>query len=539
MQTVKHDPANAPDKSKPYCLMNADGTVADWFATHSDAVVAMSKTSSARKMYSEDLEQFLTPVSSFTFADDGGVWIEALQAKEYHTGKYGRLPISSSKLTNLATSVKKNVRGIELSTDFAHGEDKSKGLRASGTIKDAKVDGDKLLLNVDFTPTARQEIKDGEWKYFSTDWLDTYLHDDGSKHTDVLLGGGLTNRPVAKGLAKLPINFSELYEEVYPDDAEFQFSTLTSAERKALPASQYLYVESDGTKHLPVPDEAHIRNAISRLSQKATGNVAGESWLTDSLRSSLLAKARAMLNKKSASEDGMNPELKALLEKLNIQFSEDTTDEQARELISTKFSETDTERTTLLEEVKPLRALKVTADAQKQFAEAYPEQAKRLEELSERDRVASSRQFSEEIGARRFSEATSEKDKDGNIVSKMTSKGLSGKALEVIQEGHRKFAEGTGTPEDYEKAITAVFESGIVDYGETGTSVALSEQNGNEDVPSTGDVAARRNAFAEKVVSEQTAAKDENEGKGIQFAEATSRAAKKFPKLAEDYMGAK
>ena len=93
--------------------------------------------------------------------------------------------------------------------------------------------------------------------------MDEYEHDDGTVHTNVLLGGGLTNRPAAKGLNPLPVNFSELYEEVEAEEAvdeeelelqeialaeNFEFAVLTSKARKALPAGKFLYVEPTNGK---------------------------------------------------------------------------------------------------------------------------------------------------------------------------------------------------------------------------------------------------------------------------------------------------
>jgi hypothetical protein len=78
----------------------------------------------------------------------------------------------------------------------------------------------------------------------------------------------------------------------------------TTAYINSLPNSAFLYVEpgEDGKRHLPYKnkegqvDLPHLRNALSRLGQPATGSEGGESWLTDSLRKSLLAKARKILS---------------------------------------------------------------------------------------------------------------------------------------------------------------------------------------------------------------------------------------------------
>lgn len=534
-QTIRHEPASAPNKTKPYSLNNSDGSVADWFTSHEEAVTAMRKTSGANKMYSEseDYGFAITPVVGFEFADDG-VWIEALQAKDYHTEKYGTVPVTVAKLNNLAASVKSNIRGIQLSTDYNHGNDIAKGTKASGTVKDAKVDGDKLFLNVEFTNTAKKEIADGEWKYFSSDWLDSYTHDDGSKHTDVLLGGGLTNTPIAKGLNPLPVNFSEIFTE----KPGFEFATLTAAQRNALPDSKFLYIEKDGTKHLPVPDDAHVRAAITRLSQKGTGTVAGESWLTDSLRSSLLSKARAMLSNKKMSEDNMNEALRKLAEQLGIsfQFSDAAgvpTEAETKDLENKVFAEltkVQTEHKALTEEVKPFRDLKVATDTQKSFSEQFPEQARQMEEDRKFRLEAGSRTFSETIGNKRFSETVGKKDAEGNDVVLVTTKGLSGLALEKIQDTHLKFSEGTVTVDDFAKVVNTIMDGGIVDYGEKGTSAGGTQFSGNDDAPVVGgEVLERRTAFAEKVLEVQ------NEKEGRTFAEALPLAATKYPKLYEDY----
>jgi hypothetical protein len=480
----------------------------------------------------------LAPVRGFTFADDG-VWIEALGVKDYHTAQYGVIPVDRSKLEALADSVKQNVRGIELTTDYEHGRDTSKGKKASGSIRDAKVENDKLLLNVAFTPTAKKEIQDGEWKYFSSDWMDEYEHDDGVVHTNVLLGGGLTNRPAAKGLNPLPVNFSELYDEVEieieVDDEEleleaialsegYEFATLTSKARKSLPSSKFLYVEADGTKHLPVNDTAHIRAAISRLSQKGTGTVGGKSWLSDSLRSSLLAKARAMLSRQKGGQ--MNEYLKRLAESLGIQFAEGDDETELSEKCFTELTKN-------MDELQPLRQLKQDVKGNVVFAEQFPEEFARMRALEDKERTRDSKEFAENIGRMRFSDwTTKEVDGKEETVTIETSKGLSGKCLSEVQELHIKLNEGRATPTDFETTMKSIFESGIVDYGEVGTTggaTQLTDPAPNGGVP-TGGIQQVRQQFAELVSAIQ------KEDDGHDFREATTMAAKRNPQLFEAYM---
>jgi len=44
-------------------------------------------------------------------------------------------------------------------------------------------------------------------------------------------------------------------------------SDLSTKEREALRKDQFAYIDREGEEHLPIHDEAHVRNAISRFNQ--------------------------------------------------------------------------------------------------------------------------------------------------------------------------------------------------------------------------------------------------------------------------------
>jgi hypothetical protein len=44
-------------------------------------------------------------------------------------------------------------------------------------------------------------------------------------------------------------------------------ATMTEKDRDKLRSSQFAYVDKDGGEHLPIHDEAHIRNAMARWNQ--------------------------------------------------------------------------------------------------------------------------------------------------------------------------------------------------------------------------------------------------------------------------------
>src|SRR5690348_7674736 len=163
-------------------------------------------------------------LSKVTLSDTSGggasTWVHALPFGTYQHPIYGTMNFDASKLNALATSVKEKVRGIDPDIDYDHKQDPAKGNVAAGWVKDAMVDTDGLKLHVDFTAAATKSIKDKEYRYFSADFVDEWTDPEGGKHTDVLFGGGLTNRPYMKNL--IPVNLSELLSEGPPknDPAE-------------------------------------------------------------------------------------------------------------------------------------------------------------------------------------------------------------------------------------------------------------------------------------------------------------------------------
>jgi len=135
-------------------------------------------------------------------------WVMAARAKEYLHPSYGKLSFTPERLRRFADSVRNKIRGIELDIDYDHKADPTKGNEAAGWVKDAKLEGDALMLLVEWTKSAASKIKEGAYRYFSPEFQDEWTDATGIKHQDVLFGGGLTNRPFLKDL--LPVNLSEL-----------------------------------------------------------------------------------------------------------------------------------------------------------------------------------------------------------------------------------------------------------------------------------------------------------------------------------------
>lgn len=150
--------------------------------------------------------------------------VHALPGGTYKHPIYGEMKFTDDRIQNFADSVTKKTRGIDPDIDYDHKRDVAKGNKAAGWVKNAEVrpsaDGSKkdLHLLIEWTPEGAQSIRNKEYRYFSSEVADEWEDAQGKKHTDVLLGGGLTNRPYMKNL--LPLNLSELQFSDEPQPPE-------------------------------------------------------------------------------------------------------------------------------------------------------------------------------------------------------------------------------------------------------------------------------------------------------------------------------
>src|SRR5215831_276313 len=266
---------------------------------------------------------------------DGGneIWIEALPARIYHTPQYGPVEITRDKLAKFVANFNNNVRGQEVATDFDHGMDRAKGNQASGWYREFAVrpslsdpTNASLFARIELTEDAAKELRDKKWKYFSLEWDDEWMDNNGQTHSDVVIGGGFTNRPIAKNI--MPINFSEEMWAELDYETQKEFAVWSTKSVNDLPDGSFLYIQPGGKKdadgkttprslrHFPYKDGSgkidlpHLRNAIARIPQAG-------SWLSESMKSSLQSRARRLLSNagggKTASELGALTEVASLI----------------------------------------------------------------------------------------------------------------------------------------------------------------------------------------------------------------------------------
>lgn len=203
-------------------------------------------------------------------SDSNLQWVHALSIGEYKHPKYGVLKFTPDRIRRFATNVKNKIRGIDPDIDYDHKLDASKGMAAAGWVRDAEERDNGLWLLVEWTKKAAQAIHDKEYRYFSAEFIDEWEDTSGNKFQDVVLGGGLTNRPVLKNLE--PVNLSELTdstkenimelaelarilglsEDATEDDVKAKLSELAGS--ATLDLTKLSITESDGKVVVTHPD---------------------------------------------------------------------------------------------------------------------------------------------------------------------------------------------------------------------------------------------------------------------------------------------
>jgi len=446
------------------------------------------------------METILTEAPVQAVEADGPVWVEAMPARVYKTPFYGDVPITPEKLQNFIKNFKENVRGVDIAVDFEHGEDPAKGKKAAGWYKDFKIapsskDPNSVSLwgQVEFTEEAKSEIKDNQWKYHSLDWRDEWEDTDGNKYTDVIFGGGLTNRPVAKNI--LPINFSESMWESLDDDGKKQ---LGEAVLTALGEHKEVEHSEPGTGSPPEPrldDESGINDpAITEGWRRDTPPPEGTPQDPPQSRGGSKVGAEFVFAEKNAHE---------LLNVLELQGD-------------AKPDEVVTKLKTVVGDLAELRQNQSASEQEKQFSEQYPQFWEEHNKLMKKSREHEAVKFSESIKPIRKAEG---------MGLKTTHEGLSTMALEKVQEVHIKFAEGSVTMEDFEECLRTIMNGGIVKFGELGSG------KDEDSVPDVDTDTASGVVGAKKVFAE-VLQKVQKENPDKTFSEQYKMAAAKHPDLA-------
>lgn len=177
-------------------------------------------------------------------------WIMALKTGTYQHPLFGEIAVPMDRAVRFAENANKQVLGKQLDIDYDH---KAQRMDAAGWVVATEARADGVWYQVEWTDEAALKIKSKAYKYFSAEFADSWTHPEtGMTHSDVLFGGGLTNRPFIKGM--VPVNLSEsealaakLDEEIPVPTGDGGATNGGSMDPKVLKAIQMALKLSEGT----------------------------------------------------------------------------------------------------------------------------------------------------------------------------------------------------------------------------------------------------------------------------------------------------
>lgn len=154
--------------------------------------------------------------------------------------------------------------------------------------------------------------------------------------------------------------------------------------------------------------------------------------------------------------------------------------------------------TAMHSELNPLKDLRAAIDGQKKFSTEYPEEYARMQSLELTNRKTEAKIFADSYKSLRFSDVKVETvDGEDKETITATTKGLSGLALQKIEDVSLMFVDGTVTLSDYKASLDAIM-CGIVDYGTKGSDKGNEPEEQN--LAPAGNIFEIRSKFANMVV---------------------------------------
>lgn len=131
-------------------------------------------------------------------------WVTVTRTGRFRDPRYGEFEITKAMLLSMVENFDKRTYGQDIFIDVAH--QPSNG--AAGKVAKLSIEGDRLRALVEWTPYGVEAIRGKGYVYLSAEYHENFQDNEtGAKHGPVLLGAGLTVRPVIKRLD--PIQLSE------------------------------------------------------------------------------------------------------------------------------------------------------------------------------------------------------------------------------------------------------------------------------------------------------------------------------------------
>lgn len=182
--------------------------------------------------------QFATANRLQLAAGQTQTWEQLLRLGSFTDPRYGRFEITPELFDALIKNFQTGVYGQQILVNVAH--DDSRG--AAGVITALRRQGDWLMAQIDWTPLGIEAVRERGFIYLSAEYADNWQdNEQGDYHGPVLLGCGLTIRPVIKRQKGI-----KLSEPLLLDSSLVEEITMTLEQFKnALKADLQAYALSD------------------------------------------------------------------------------------------------------------------------------------------------------------------------------------------------------------------------------------------------------------------------------------------------------
>lgn len=198
-------------------------------------------------------------------------WIMLFPEGEYEHPQYGELHFTAQRLSEIKRLFDERVRHIDIALDANHDQDKATGWLERLDLRPATGAGTPAGLwgLVRWTPYGMRLLKDQLYRYFSPEfgpWTDPA---SGRKYANVLIGGGLTNRPFLKEMPAVQLS---------GDGGQISHRSWASVNKSMLPRSAFLDPgdpDKKSTWRLPVYEGAGPKDADGCYTQRGPLNING------------------------------------------------------------------------------------------------------------------------------------------------------------------------------------------------------------------------------------------------------------------------
>ena len=146
------------------------------------------------------MQNFRGSPQKITFAEGEDKKLQLFRVGTFHDDRYGKIEITKEKLAEMVKNFQEGVRGVDIALDFAH---ESEG-QSAGWFKalELREEGTQLWGEVEYTEPGKKAVEGKVYRYVSPEFNLSYKDNETlKKFGAVLLGAGLTNRPVIKGMS--------------------------------------------------------------------------------------------------------------------------------------------------------------------------------------------------------------------------------------------------------------------------------------------------------------------------------------------------